>query len=157
LKFNDAVIGAILLALSLLVLFHVSSFPNISGQNIGPAAFPRLIAVLLAGCSTLLILRGWRERGVASWVVWRSWLRSPLHLLRFGLAVVVLLAYARWSERLGFIPSGVLLLLVMFSSLQVRLTTALAVALGLTLLMHGIFYSLLRVPLPWGVLERWAW
>jgi putative tricarboxylic transport membrane protein len=26
-----------------------------------------------------------------------------------------------------------------------------------TLVIHYAFYSLLRVPLPWGVLERFAW
>jgi iron(III) transport system ATP-binding protein len=30
-------------------------------------------------------------------------------------------------------------------------------ALGLTLALHVVFYSLLRVPLPWGWLEAVAW
>jgi putative tricarboxylic transport membrane protein len=30
-------------------------------------------------------------------------------------------------------------------------------AAGITMVVHYGFYSLLRVPLPWGVLTPWAW
>ena len=46
-KFNDALSGFLLLLLALAVLFNISSFPTIPGQNIGPAAFPGLLAWLL--------------------------------------------------------------------------------------------------------------
>jgi putative tricarboxylic transport membrane protein len=31
-----------------------------------------------------------------------------------------------------------------------------AVAIIATVVIHLAFYKVLRVPLPWGVLERWA-
>ena len=34
--------------------------------------------------------------------------------------------------------------------------TTILVAVVATVLIHLAFYKLLRVPLPWGVLERWA-
>ena len=61
-KFNDALIGLGFLALSLIVMLDIRTFPDFQGQRIGPAAFPGLIAVLLLGCSVALIWRGWRER-----------------------------------------------------------------------------------------------
>ena len=41
--------------------------------------------------------------------------------------------------------------------LRVRLAVVVPVALLMTLLIHYAFYKLLRVPLPWGVLQRIAW
>ena len=35
--------------------------------------------------------------------------------------------------------------------------SSLPVALVMTLLIHYAFYKLLRVPLPWGVLQPFAW
>jgi hypothetical protein len=31
------------------------------------------------------------------------------------------------------------------------------VAIGVSLLIHSIFYKGLGVPLPWGLLAPWAW
>ena len=41
--------------------------------------------------------------------------------------------------------------------LRVRLPRAIVIALVMTLVIHYMFYKLLRVPLPWGVLTPWAW
>jgi len=43
-KFNDAFSGLLLLLLAVAVLVNISAFPTIPGQNIGPAAFPGLLA-----------------------------------------------------------------------------------------------------------------
>ena len=43
-KINDAVFGVVLLALGVVVLWHVQSFPKIPGQKVGPALFPGSIA-----------------------------------------------------------------------------------------------------------------
>ena len=43
-KLNDAVVGLVLLALAAAVWVAVRDFPNIPGQNVGPALFPTLIA-----------------------------------------------------------------------------------------------------------------
>lgn len=41
--------------------------------------------------------------------------------------------------------------------LRVPLWRSLWLAVVLTLLIHFVFYKLLRVPLPWGVLQAVAW
>ena len=48
-KLNDAVLGAVFLALALLVLWTIQGYPKIPGQNVGPAAFPGVAATILAG------------------------------------------------------------------------------------------------------------
>lgn len=156
-KVNDFLVGALLMALAVAILVHIRVFPNIPGQRIGPAAFPGLIAALLALCSLILMVRGWKARRGADWIALMPWMRSPPHLLNFSLAVGGLVVYAWLSERLGFIVSGTLLLCPLFLALRVRPLATPVLALGVTLVIHTLFYKLLRVPLPWGLIEPLAW
>ena len=151
-KLNDALLGFVFLALSIAVLVAIQSYPKIPGQSIGPGAFPGLIAVLLGGCSVALIWRGWRARREAPWVVMGAWLASPRHLRNFLVAIGGLAFYVLAADKLGFLICGAFILLALFLSLRVRPPLALALALVLPIVIHLIFYKLLRVPLPWGVL-----
>jgi putative tricarboxylic transport membrane protein len=153
LKINDFLAGLLLALLAAGVLWQVRRYPNIPGQDIGPAAFPSLLAWLLLLCGCLLMARGWSARRDTPWVAMLQWLKSPAHALNFGLTLAVLLGYILWSETLGFIVSGVLLLGVLFLGLRLRPVHALPLAGAITLVIHSIFYYGLRVPLPWGVLE----
>lgn len=156
-KINDALSGALLLALALAILVNIQSFPRIPGQSLGPSAFPGLLAVLLAGCAIALIVRGLRERAGADWYTSGAWLRSPHHLTNFLLTIGVLLFYILAADKLGFIICGILLLGAMFWKLRVRPALIAPLAVAVTLLIHAIFYKGLRVPLPWGVLLPVAW
>jgi putative tricarboxylic transport membrane protein len=156
-KFNDALIGAVLLALSVAIMVAALGYPHIPGQNVGPGAFPGLLAVLLGACSVMLIARGLRERAGGRWITPGAWLRSPGPLRNFLVTVGSLLFYIFASEPLGFIPSGVIVLSAMMWTLGVRRRWILPIALFVTLLIHTVFYKGLRVPLPWGVLQPWLW
>ena len=57
-KFNDTIMGAALLALALTILQTVMQYPVIPGQNIGPGAFPGLLAVLLVVCAVQTLPSG---------------------------------------------------------------------------------------------------
>jgi putative tricarboxylic transport membrane protein len=152
LKLNDAVFGALFLALSLLVLWTVRGYPTIPGQHFGPAAFPGLVAAVLAACSLLLIVQGVRARRKVPWLQLGAWLRSPPQLAAFTVAVCSLVLYVVAAERLGFLPTGVVMLAALMRALGVRWPKALVVAVLATLAIHVAFYKGLRVPLPWGVL-----
>ena len=156
-KINDALSGALLLALALAILVTVQTFPKIPGQSLGPSAFPGLLAVLLAGCALALIARGLRERDGGRWYTPGRWLRSSYHLTNFLLTVGVLLFYILASDTLGFIICGIAILAAMFWKLKVRPVLIAPIAIITTLLIHAIFYKGLRVPLPWGVLMPVAW
>lgn len=156
-RLNDAVIGALLLAIALAILVTVQSYPTIPGQNVGPAAFPGTLAVLLAGCAVGLIARGWRQRAAQPWAVPGAWLRLPAPRRRFVVTLGVLLFYILVSDRLGFIPTAVIGLSAMFVVLGVRRAWVLPLALAATLVIHTVFYKGLKVPLPWGVLLPWLW
>jgi len=152
-KLNDAVWGVLLLVLSAAVFLAIRSFPNIPGQNIGPGAFPALIATGLAGCAVILLVRGVRElRAGGRLLVFGEWLRSPRHVANFLLTCGAIVFYLLTVERLGFLVTATLLLLALFLQLKVKPWLAVVVAVAAAFAIHAAFYKLLRVSLPWGVL-----
>ena len=156
-KFNDTLSGLALLALSLLILYTIQSYPVIPGQNIGPGAFPGLLASLLALCSVLLIFKGIKNKEHEKWIVIGGWMTSPFHLRNFLITLGCLLFYIFISDYLGFLISGTLLLMVMFKALLVKPKLIFPIAVIVTLVIHTIFYKGLRVPLPWGILMPLQW
>jgi putative tricarboxylic transport membrane protein len=156
-KINDAISGALLMALAIAILVTIQSFPKIPGQNIGPGAFPGPLAVLLAFSAVLLIVRGLKERATQPWVTFGAWLRSPRYLRNFAVTVACLLFYIALSGILGFIICGIVVLCAMMWTLRTRPQVFIPVAIVATLVVHTIFYKGLRVPLPWGVLQPLAW
>jgi putative tricarboxylic transport membrane protein len=154
-KVNDAVVGAALIALAIAILVHIQAYPLIPGQKYGPALFPGVIAVGLIACGLLLVRRGVR-RGLPLLEPGR-WLRSPVLATNFLAVCAVLVFYAAFAGTLGFVLTGAICLLGLFLKLGVRLAPAVVIAVIATLVIHTLFYKLLRVPLPWGVLERFAW
>jgi putative tricarboxylic transport membrane protein len=160
-KLNDAVWGALFILLSVALLVHVQSFPTIPGQKIGPALFPGIIAVGLAVCGALLILKGLavRARGPehARWLTFAPWVGSRRHVLAFFLVIAVNVFYILLVNRLGFVPTAVVYLAVLFAVFGVPPRRNLPIAIIVTLLIHYSFYKMLKVPLPWGILTGVAW
>jgi putative tricarboxylic transport membrane protein len=160
-KLNDAVWGALFLLLSATILFHIRNFPTIPGQNVGPALFPGVIATALGVCALLLIARGIAVRRSggdrAQWVAFDGWLGSPRHVLAFLLVIAVNVLYILLVDKLGFILTAIVYLGVLFAAFGVRPRWILPIAIVVTLGIHYSFYKLLRVPLPWGLLQGVAW
>ena len=160
-KLNDAVWGALLLLFSVVVLVHVQSFPRIPGQQVGPALFPGILAAALAVCAGLLVVKGLasrREGGErAEWVLFEPWTRRRHYVLAFALTVGVNIFYILAVDRLGFVVTGVIYLAALFWVFCVRKAWILPLALVVTLGIHYAFYKLLKVPLPWGLMQGVAW
>ena len=153
-KVNDALTGALLIALGALILWHIQGFPAMQGQRFGPAWFPGLIAVGLAACGAVLVARG--ARTGAAWIELAEWTRERQPVAGFFSVIAGLVFYVLVSGPLGFHLTSFLLLLAGMRVLGTRSRVALPVALIAPVLIHLAFYKGLRVPLPWGVLERLA-
>ena len=162
-KLDDAIWGALFALLGAAILWHVQGFPRIPGQNVGPALFPGIVATALArlrrapdrlraarapGARAAPPCAGSRRR--------RGCARAP-QLLAFAVLVAVNVFYLLVVDRLGFLLTAFVYLAALMWVLRVRLALVLPVALVMTLLIHYAFYKLLRVPLPWGVLQAVAW
>ena len=156
-KFNDTIMGAALLALALSILQTVLQYPMIPGQNIGPGAFPGLLAALLAVCAVLLIIKGLKAKRHEAWVEVGGWVRSWFHLRNFVITNACLLFYIYFSDRLGFLICASVIVSLMMWALKVRTRLILPIAVITSLVIHTIFYKGLRVPLPWGVLSPVQW
>jgi putative tricarboxylic transport membrane protein len=155
-KLDDAVWGALFALLGSAILWHVQGFPRIPGQNVGPALFPGLVAGALLVCGALLIAGGLKARHAdasARWSEAPHWLRSPPHVLAFVVLVATNVFYLLVVDRLGFLLTAFVYLAALMWVLRVRLASRCRSP-------HGDarhHRPLLRVPLPWGVLERVAW
>ncbi len=153
-RINDAVIGAALAALGVVILWHIQGYPEMQGQKFGPAWFPGIVAAGLAVCGVILVARGWRS-GVAL-ATPADWVRRPRPLAGFASIVAGLALYVVLSNPLGFHLTALLLLLAWLRILGARWPTTICVAIVAPIVIHLAFYKLLRIPLPWGILERFA-
>jgi putative tricarboxylic transport membrane protein len=160
-KIHDILSGLLLLALALAIGIDIQSYPVIPGQNIGPGAFPGLLAFLLAICAVILMVKGWRSRAQSTehqaWFIAGDWLQSRLHLRNFFVTLGCLLFYILASETLGFLICAPLILMAMFGALGVKPKWIVPLAVCISLVIHTIFYKGLRVPLPWGILLPLQW
>lgn len=156
-RFNDAVFGVVLIVFAFSVWAYSGTFPEMPGQAYGPALFPRVIAVALLICGLMLALKGLRHLRTSAWISLGEWARHPRQVADFALVPSSLILYILLSEPLGFIPVAFGLLLLLFWSNGLPVPRAVLLAALTTLMVHTAFYQFLRVPLPWGVLQRVAW
>jgi putative tricarboxylic transport membrane protein len=124
------------------------------GQKFGPAWFPGVIAAGLGICGVLLIVAGVRQG--APRLALPDWIlrRRPF----LGVAGVLggLLFYILAADKLGFHITGIALLAFWVRILGGSWRVAAVVGVVGTVAIHLSFYKLLRIPLPWGLLEHYA-
>lgn len=146
--------GAALVALAAVILWHVQGYPAMPGQRFGPAWFPGLIAGGLGICGLLLVYAGVRQS--APWVAPPDWMSRRRPALGVAAVVAGLLFYILAADKLGFHIVGMALLLLWTRLLGATWRTAAVVAVLATVAIHLAFYKALRIPLPWGLLEPYA-
>ena len=139
---------------ALAMIWYTRTFPAMPGQHYGPALFPVLIGIGFLLTGAILIVSGLARLRTEPLFSGGAWLRSGPHLINFVAIVGGLLLYILISDRLGFIPTALLLLfgwLLLFRG--GRPISSLAIALAVTLAVDYLFSELLLVPLPLGVLQ----
>lgn len=153
-KVDDAILGALFVLLGAIVLWHVQGFPVIPGQRFGAALFPGVIAAGMVVCGGLLAFRGLRHRTAGSQLVsFDAWFRDPVTLARFLSVPLGLLFYVFTSDFLGFHIAATVAMLAWLLVFGLKPLPAMALAIAFPIVMHLAFYKLLRVPLPWGLLQ----
>ena len=136
---SDRIAGAILLVLAIAYGLAATKFQVSFGDPVGPAAFPRLIAVPTALFALALLIRPDPDP------VWKA-----AAGVRQILTVAVLFAYPFVIEPLGFPLSTAIgaALLARLLGASWGSSAVLGVALGFGL--FAIFDTLLGLPLPFG-------
>lgn len=158
-KFNDAVSGLFFILFALLLFYLTRDYPEMPGQSYGPDVFPRLIAVLMGVGGVLLIVKGLKEWSSTPPVKLADWTRSARHVGNYLAVLAGLVFYILFSETLGFFITGALVLggLTIWLRGRAHWKSSLLIAVATIVVMHLFFGQFLRVPLPWGLLEDYAW
>jgi putative tricarboxylic transport membrane protein len=110
----------------------------------------------LAGCGAVLAWAGWKKRD-AAWLELEAWVCEPRMVLNAVLVIGALIFYALVVDVAGFFVTAFAFLAVLFVAFGVTRRWIAPIAAAMTLGLHFAFYTLLRVPLPWGWLEGMAW
>lgn len=153
-KLHDKLAGILILVLGTVVAAMALSFPAMPGQSIGPSAFPAVLGVgLIVGGLVLCLSRS----PATAWVALDPGLRESRSAMASGAVVVGLIGYALTVQTLGFFLSSALLLALLFRAFGVPLRWLVTLTIIVPIVLHYGFYSVLRVPLPWGLLEGVAW
>ena len=155
-RLNDTFTGGLLLILGIAIIAYAQTFPLSPGQSFGPGLFPSLAGGGLMICGLRLLWVGVRQRGTAA-MEWDDWVRRPRMVLNCGLVIGDLIFYALVVDRVGFFITAFVFVAVLFLAFGVRRRWIPLLAASVTLGLHFAFYTLLRVPLPWGWLEAIAW
>ena len=124
------------------------------GQKFGAAWFPGLIAVGLGLCGAGLVFSGAKQG--KTWLALPDWIFRPRPAAGVGAVVGGLVFYVFAADALGFHLTAFLLLALWTRVLGAAWRVVIAVAVLAPVLIHLAFYKLLRIPLPWGLLERLA-
>ncbi|WP_061931304.1 tripartite tricarboxylate transporter TctB family protein [Aureimonas sp. AU22] len=145
----DRIGGLALAGLGAATITAAAQLPSVPGQPIGPAVFPYVIGAGLCLCALLILF----SAGVSEEEEPVDLARSRgATLLRLALPSLLLVFYVYSVETLGFLLSGFVVVLAASLLLGARPLVALPLAVVMPALIHTIFSSLLRVPLPAGLL-----
>jgi putative tricarboxylic transport membrane protein len=158
-KFADLLTGLFLMLLGGGVVAYGYTLPPMPGQVYGAGLFPMLIGCCLAGFGLHLVRLGIVERRTAGFqlVTVDDWARDRRLLINMGLVLVLIVAYVLLAQRVGFVPMSFGILLVLFWRLGVEWRRNIVVAVLATAFIQISFSSILRVPLPRGLLDRVMW
>jgi putative tricarboxylic transport membrane protein len=152
---SDRLSGLLAAGLGLVVVLYARTFPPMPGQDIGPALFPSLVGSGLIAFGAWLVFA---SRGLESPLVrFDDWVGRPRMVVNAVAVIGSLVTYIVVVDALGFFITSAAFLSVLMAVFGASRRWILPVALVTTFVIHYGFYSLLRVPLPWGVFEGVAW
>jgi len=152
---NDIIGGGLFSCLGILIWVLTYNFPVLieaGKRHPGPALFPRILATLFIFFGVMVILNGWRAA--------RSKMSSPeegatglkLNYFHPVLVVILIAAFIFLAPKLGFLITGTVILVILMMKLQVRPIKGLIISVVVTCFVYFMFSTMLRVPLPRGIL-----
>ena len=151
---NEAICGLVLLVFSVTMAALTIPFPEFPGQHYGPDLLPRILAVTLSICGIILVVRGLRaRRNGEAWLTFPTWFGQRAKVFRFVLVIAALLFYILAADTLGFVPVSFIIILVLSVSFGARPFPAVVTAVLATAGINYFFASIMRVPLPRGLLD----
>ncbi len=159
---SDRITGGFLVLLGALAFWGGSRLPGVPGQDVGPAVFPMVIGSGLVLCGALIALGIGRsfeapepdDTDATPGLAGRLGRFAPVAAL---VPPALLIFYVLAADRLGFLLTAAVMVLAAALALGASWRLAVGLALLAPPAVHLVFYRLLRVPLPEGLLAApWA-
>ncbi|SNS43910.1 tripartite tricarboxylate transporter TctB family protein [Tropicimonas sediminicola] len=154
---KDVATGAVLAAFGAWLVLEARTFPTLAGMTHGPGLFPSIAGSGLIICGLLILATGLVKRAAAVPVAEPSPPMSRQAWINTGAVLASVVFFALFLNKLGFHLVAFPMLLVLLILFGINWLKSILLAVGVTVLVHLIFYSFLHVPLPWGLLEPIAW
>lgn len=148
-RLHPSLLGLLLTALAAAFFGYTFTFPAFPGQKYGPELFPRAIALGIALCGLVLIVRGWRSG--MPWLSLDPALREPRRLVSLLATLGAVVFYLLAAPALGFLPVAAILIGALAWWFGSRVWVAVAAGVVASLVVHWFFASIMRVPLPRGL------
>lgn len=154
-KVNDAVSGALFIVIAILVFVYAGTFRNMLGGAYGPDLFPRIVAVMMVIGGASLVFGAMRPVGRRPWLELAEWARQPRSYILMLAVVSSMVFFILLSSTLGFLLTSFVLLtgLLVVTRGAGQLLSSSAIAAIVSVTAYLIFVRMLRVPLPFGVVE----
>ncbi|WP_435167597.1 tripartite tricarboxylate transporter TctB family protein [Falsirhodobacter sp. 1013] len=141
---NNRTLGAVaLLMAGVLAIFGWGLVAPFAYEPVGPRAFPLLTAAVIAVCGVILMIQGGGEAEPM----------SPHSLKGLLILVVVLILYAIFFERLGYIPATLVMSAIVALIFGATKVQALISGAVLSVGSFLLFDRGLDVVLPAGILK----
>lgn len=159
-RIPDSVTGLFIAGLGGLCYYGGSLLPPVPGQQVGPNVFPMVVGGGLVLCGVMIALnigRKFEDEAEADLATIEGGAAAPeetrpLYRLRVLVPPALLLFYVFVVERIGFIPTAAIVIFAASLALGARLRLAIPLAIFAPMVVHLLFYKLLRVPLPAGLI-----
>ncbi len=154
-RINDAVFGVLFVILAICVFVYSGTFTAAKGVGFGPDLFPRIIAVLMGAGGAMQIISGLRPAGRQPFIQLADWARKPRSYTLLAAVAGSMLFYILASGALGFLLSTFVMMsgLLLVTRGRGSLVSSLVTAVIVSVTIYLIFVQMLRVPLPYGVIE----
>jgi len=149
-QLDDRLIGVLAVIGGIAVITGTFDLRDVPGQQFGSAFFPRIVGSALMITGAVLF---WSAKGGGPWIALPDGMRGRSAYS----GIAVLSAGVFWllaAPHLGFMVTTFWTMAALMLLAGGRLLTSLVISAGMTILLHLIFATLLRVPLPFGFLER---
>lgn len=153
-KVNDTISGFVFAAAGIGIALKAQTFPSVEGQLYGASFFPTIIGIAMIGCGIALAVGGIIRGKNRPLIRLPEWLQSRRSIINFFLVLVALLFFILAADFLGFCATAFILLFGLQIRLGARVLPALGIAAAATAVFYIVFAVLLRVPLPYGIVEQ---
>ena len=152
-RFSDTLIGGAAIAGGAALVLGAGQLRAMPGQQFGSAFFPQVVGICGVIVGIVMIVQSVRTGRIRPLVQAPDW--SGLGpVLRVAAITASVLAFIQFGDTAGFLLPALVIQFVLMRMLGARWLVAVLASLAAAAVVYLVFGRLLRVPLPFGVIER---